>query len=116
MRRLSIFRNPAAFALVLCLALGAGVQGAWSARDLDSPQNSERWQPARDHAAMAPATRVPHVRAAHLHRSPVFGLKVSGVPIAAPRQVSGPYAHCSLSVPPSRVVLPRSGRSPPRSL
>jgi hypothetical protein len=115
-RRLSILRNPAAFALLLCLALGAGVQGAWSARDLDSPQNSERWQPARDHAAMAPATRVPHVRAAHLHRSPVFSLKVSGVPIAAPRQVSGPYAHCSLSVPPSRVVLPRSGRSPPRSL
>ena len=116
MRRFPIFRNPAALALVLCLALGATVQGAWSARDLDLAQNSEQWQPARDHAAMAPSTRVPHVRTAHLHRSPVFGLKASGSPIAAPRLVSGPYAHCSLSIPPSRVVLPRSGRSPPRFL
>ena len=116
MRLLPIFRSPAALALVLCLAIGASVQGAWPARELDPAQNSEQWLPARDHAAMAPAIRVPHVRTAHLHRSPVFGLKVSGFPIAAPRHLSGPYAHCSLSTPPSRIVLPRSGRSPPRSL
>ena len=116
MRRIPIFRNPAAFGLVLCLALSGIAQGVWSARDLDSAQDSEQWRPARDHAVMAPSTRVPHARAAHLHRSPVFGLKVSGFPLAAPRQLSGPYAHFSLSTPPSRVVLPRSGRSPPRFL
>jgi hypothetical protein len=115
-RRLPIFRNPASFALVLCLALGGIVQGAWSTPDLDSAQSSERWQPARDHSAMAPATRVPHARAAHLHRAPLFSLKFSGFPVAAPRQLSGPYAHRSLSFPRSRVVLPRSGRSPPRFL
>ena len=116
MRRLPIFRNPAAIALALCLALCGIVQGAWSTRDLDSTQRSELWQPARDHAAMAPATRVPHVRAAHLHRSPVFGLKFSGFPIAAPRQLSGPHAQCGLTFPRSCVVMPRSGRSPPRFL
>ena len=116
MRQLPIFRNPAAFVLVLCLALGGIAQGSLSAIDVDVAQSSERWQPARDHAAMAPATRVPHARAAHLHRSPVFGLRASGFPIVVPNQLSGPYALCSLSIPPSRVVLPRSGRSPPRFL
>jgi hypothetical protein len=102
--------------LAMCLAVCGIVQGAWSTNDLDSTQTSEGWQPVRDHAAMAPATRLPHVRTAHLHRSPVFSLKFSGVCIAAPRQVAGSFAHHALTFPRSCVVMPRSGRSPPRSL
>jgi hypothetical protein len=108
-----LFRNPAAIVLAMCVALCGIVQGAASTRDIDSTQSSVLWQQARDHAAMAPAIRVPHIRTAHLHRSPVFSLKFSGFPAAAPPLLSRHYASGGQTSPRSCVVLPRSGRSPP---
>ena len=85
MRRLLDYRNPAALVLALCLVLGGLVQAASA---FDASPSSERWQAARDIAAIASTTRVSPARAAHLHRSPVTGLKLAGFQAAAALQVS----------------------------
>jgi hypothetical protein len=102
-------------ALALCLALGGMVQAGWTTCPIDSSQSSERWQPARDIAAIALTTRTPQFRAAHLNRSPVAGLEYAGVQAAAARQVYALALDRRAPLPRSCAVTPRSGRSPPLS-
>jgi hypothetical protein len=121
-------RNAAAIALACCLALGgtAHYRGwstcivdpsesapseSYSSQNDPSENDSKPRQPARRHAATAPATRS-RVRTTHLCSAPDLGFKFAGSESAAP-QISALLANRRLPVPRSRAAAPRSGRSPP---
>jgi hypothetical protein len=122
-------RNAAAIALACCLALGgtAHYRGwstcivdpsesapseSYSSQNDPSENDSKPRQPARHHAATAPATRCSRVRTTHLFSAPDLGFKFAGSESAAP-QISALLANRRLPVQRSRAVTPRSGRSPP---
>jgi hypothetical protein len=131
MFRPTAFRNSAAIALAVCLALGGIARhGGWSSCPVDpserdpsqsdpspndSSRDSKQQLPVRHHPSVAPAGRVHRVRTTHLFAVPDMGFQLAGTQAAAAPQVSALLANRRLPVPRSCAVAPRSGRSPPLS-